>query len=77
MVAVGACVRRAGAVMTHELVERVISEGAFRWKRFRVCLLCYWHLRHWPMDDLSDAEWRFQIEGQTAYEAFLEGWCRD
>ena len=49
---------------------------AFRWKRFRVCLLSLWYLRHWPMNDLSDAEWRFQLDGMTAREAFCEGWCR-
>ena len=49
----------------------------FRWKRLRVCLLCYWYLRHWPMNDLSETEWLFQLDGETARSAFIEGWCRD
>jgi hypothetical protein len=28
------------------------------------------------MNDLSDAEWRFQLHDTTARDAFLEGWCR-
>ncbi len=53
-----------------------MSELAFKLKRLWVCLLCLRYLRHWPMRDLSDAEWRFQLDGQTARDAFLEGWCR-
>lgn len=49
----------------------------FRWKRLRVCLLCWRYLNHWPMNDLSEGEWRWQLEDQTARGAFLEGWCRD
>ena len=49
----------------------------FRWKRLRVCLLCYWYLRHWPMSDLSEAEWRYQLAGETARSAFLYGWGCD
>ena len=54
-----------------------LYDMGFHWKRLRVCLLCYWYLRHWPMNDLSEAEWRFQLDGETARSAFLEGWCRD
>lgn len=49
----------------------------FRWKRLHVCLLCLWYLRHWPMNDLSDREWLEQLDGETAWDAFIEGWCRD
>ena len=59
------------------VVSNHIWEARFRWKRLRVCLLCLWHLRHWPMNDLTDTEWRFQLDGATAWEAFLEGWCRE
>jgi hypothetical protein len=51
--------------------------AAFYWKRLRVCVLCWWYLRHWPWGDLSTAEWRFQLHGETARSAFLEGWCRE
>ena len=57
-------------------MNRALWEVAFRWKRLLVCLLSMWHLRHWPMNDLSDAEWRFQLHDTTARDAFLEGWCR-
>lgn len=50
---------------------------AFHLKRLHVCLLSLWYLRHWPMNDLSAAEWREQLDGETARDAFLEGWCRD
>jgi len=56
---------------------KVMWELAFQFKRLRVCLLSLWYLRHWPMNDLSTAEWRFQLDGETARSAFLEGWCRD
>ena len=49
---------------------------AFYWKRLRVCLLCLWYLRHWPMSDLSTAEWRLQLLDMTASDAFFEGWGR-
>ncbi len=66
---------------TREVLRDVAAwyfwEAHFRWKRLRVCLLCWWHLRHWPMNDLTDAEWRFQLDGATAREAFMEGWCRE
>jgi hypothetical protein len=55
---------------------RLKWECAFQWKRLRVCLLCWWYLRHWPWGDLSTAEWKFQLAGETARSAFLEGWCR-
>lgn len=45
----------------------------FQLKRLHVCLLCWWYLRHWPMNDLSRAEWQFQLAGETARDAFLEG----
>lgn len=48
----------------------------FHLKRLQVCLLCLWYLRHWPMNDISDVEWREQLDGETARSAFLEGWCR-
>lgn len=48
----------------------------FYLKRLHVCLLCLWHLRHWPWGDLSTAEWRFQLAGETAWDAFVEGWRR-
>jgi hypothetical protein len=57
--------------------RRLLWEAAWRWKRFKVCLLCLWYLRHWPMYDLSDAEWMFQLDGETAWDSFVEGWCRD
>ena len=50
---------------------------AFYAKRVWVCVLCLWYLRHWPWGDLSTAEWRFQLAGETARDAFMEGWCRD
>ncbi|MCE5292957.1 MAG: hypothetical protein LLG14_27490 [Nocardiaceae bacterium] len=56
--------------------RRLKFEAAFQWKRLRVCLLCWWYLRHWPWGDLSTAEWRFQLDGETSRSAFLEGWCR-
>ena len=52
-------------------------DAAFYWKRFRVCVLCYWYLRHWPWGDLSTAEWRFTLDGEAARSAFIEGWCRE
>ena len=57
--------------------ETAMSEIAFQWKRLRVCVLCLWYLRHWPMGDISSAEWREQLDGETARDAFIEGWCRD
>jgi hypothetical protein len=53
-----------------------MREILFQWKRLRVCLLCLWYLRHWPWGDISDKEWRDQLEFETARSAFLEGWCR-
>ena len=57
--------------------QRFKFESRFRTKRLQVCVLCLWYLRHWPMSDLSEAEWRWQLDGATAWDAFLEGWCRD
>lgn len=51
--------------------------SGFYLKRFYVCLMCWWYLRHWPWGDLSTAEWRFQLAGETARDAFHEGWCRE
>ena len=51
--------------------------AGFYCKRLWVCVLCFWYLRHWPWSDLSTAEWRFQLAGETARDAFLEGWCRE
>lgn len=42
-----------------------------------MCFLSLWYLRHWPMNDLSTAEWRFQLDDMTVWDAFIEGWCRD
>lgn len=58
-------------------LKRLVYEASFRWKRLHVCLLCLWRLRHWPMNDLTEAEWRCQLAGETAESAFMEGWCRD
>jgi len=54
-----------------------MKELAFQWKRLRVCWLCWRILRHWPWSDISDAEWREQLEYSTAREAFMEGWVYD
>ena len=64
-----------GAEMTD--AQRTAETIVFRSKRLRVCLLCLWYMRHWPMNDISEAEWREQLEGETAWSAFLEGWCRE
>lgn len=46
------------------------------WK-LRVCLYCYWYLRHWPASDISDAEWREYFNAdETAWDTFIEGWGR-
>ena len=66
---------------TRDLLRDIVSfhfwEARFRWKRLQVCLWCWLHLGHWPINDLTDAEWRSQLDGVTAYEAFVEGWCRE
>jgi hypothetical protein len=54
-----------------------MSDMIFQLKRLYVCWLCWYHLRHWPMNDLDDAEWRAQLEAENAYDAFIEGWCRE
>ncbi len=54
-----------------------MSAGRYVWWRLRVCLLCWWYLRHWPWGDISDAEWREGFDaGESPRENFLEGWCR-
>lgn len=52
------------------------SELRFQIKRLHVCLLCLWYLRHWPMNDLDNTEWHEQLDGERAYDVFIEGWCR-
>ena len=61
------------------MTQRTSNELTFRLRlrRLHVCVLCWWYLRHWPMDDLDDAEWMKQMDGYSACDVFLEGWCRD
>lgn len=58
-------------------MRRLLWELSFQSKRLHVCCLSLWYLHHWPMNDLSTAEWRFQLDGEPAWEAFIEGWVRD
>ena len=59
------------------MIPSQAAEVVFQWKRLRVCLLCLWHLRHWPMNDISEDEWRTLLDDETPRSAFLEGWCRE
>ena len=58
-------------------MRRFLWELSFQRRRLAVCFLSLWYLRHWPMNDLSTAEWRFQLDDMTVWDAFIEGWCRD
>jgi hypothetical protein len=71
------CGSAQGTYMSKQEIEEQMTL-AFRWWRFRVCLFCLWYLHHWPMDDLYDEEWLdHYLGGYTAFEEFVEGWCRD
>ncbi len=50
----------------------------FVWWRFRVCLLCWWHLRHWPANDISIAHWADSYRNDwSPREAFEEMFRND
>ena len=61
----------------HLSKEKQTLSIALRWKRLRVCIICWWYIRHWPMDDLTDEDWVAQLDWGSPWEVFLEGWCRD
>lgn len=61
-----------------QMINAILLELRFRWWRLMICAYSYHVLRHWPRNDLSEAEWRESFDAEPdAWVAFLEGWCDD